>query len=869
MASQANVGNYKAIARAETIQAWQINARPATTMCQQGQDWQQADQTYASGAVSLMLPPVKTRTPDGQLEEWSGTVKAKTLTALRTKGDEEAVFAGSPSVQYSAGVTGAAFTLRPSPFGQEARADLAGSDWWYPGSSGRLRVRLTDVAALAATATPLTQALDRKISLAAELEDPLGTNGVTLQLLGYAPAHGVSMESLGGGIASDSILTPAADGNGGRIHFTFRLFTNQPTVTPAAQPPEQVELQLSQLAAQGLGEDCRSSVVRQLRLRAAQYLAERWLQVDVWDSTSLLQVGTFAVPLRGLLRQGQETVEVVYQCPLLDQAQALLQDTEPTVLDSAPLKGSVILRLINRGCKGILDLDQPEAMAGSSATMAASQPATPAGRQQQGQQAVARASTPSRSLKEEIIQKAQQKVQRILHYRHAAARPGGEGDGKDVGRLVHDQLLADIEQARDRCKPDIILRKLQQELPASVAVCAGPGEAIGLEREFVNPSHEEGLFEVTSTAPGELSPASGLKGDNPRCIHVSISRVNEDRIAATMQRHLLATSTQHDRQQQQPRSPNVRFAAAGPFAEQQPISSVAPTAAVASFKVVALPQPHIVDRTLRLYHPAASSQVSQTVLFGRLPAARRLERPSPHQPVGVRLSCAAPAVSSTICYHLSALTAASPSPQETWEVYLHCLPCVEMTAVVGESVTTVKEVAAPAGEPLQLSCHGLCRDELECAPREVDLHPGTQGRIQLIYTPQQPTKRDALVSVVDDARQRPLEMLLVRLDSTATRVSRNFEVTVDTGKTTSKKVSYTNPYQQRRSFAFRTNKPGLLRFGKAELEMGPGATAQVRMTFDASGGSSTSGGTHELLVFVDDLAQSRVAECFRVTLRII
>ena len=61
---------------------------------------------------------------------------------------------------------------------------------------------------------------------------------------------------------------------------------------------------------------------------------------------------------------------------------------------------------------------------------------------------------------------------------------------------------------------------------------------------------------------------------------------------------------------------------------------------------------------------------------------------------------------------------------------------------------------------------------------------------------------------------------------------------------------------------------GLLRFGKPELEMGPGATDQVRMTFDARS-SSTSGGTHDLLVFVDDLAQSRVAEGFRVMLRII
>jgi hypothetical protein len=36
------------------------------------------------------------------------------------------------------------------------------------------------------------------------------------------------------------------------------------------------------------------------------------------------------------------------------------------------------------------------------------------------------------------------------------------------------------------------------------AICAGPGEAVGFEREFVNPSHEEGLFEVTSSSPAEL-----------------------------------------------------------------------------------------------------------------------------------------------------------------------------------------------------------------------------------------------------------------------------------------------------------------------------------------------------------------------------
>lgn len=40
------------------------------------------------------------------------------------------------------------------------------------------------------------------------------------------------------------------------------------------------------------------------------------------------------------------------------------------------------------------------------------------------------------------------------------------------------------------------------------------------------------------------------------------------------------------------------------------------------------------------------------------------------------------------------------------------------------------------------------------------------------YTPQAPSRREALVSVVDDARRRAVDMLLVRLDSTATRISR-------------------------------------------------------------------------------------------------
>lgn len=93
-----------------------------------------------------------------------------------------------------------------------------------------------------------------------------------------------------------------------------------------------------------------------------------------------LQVGTFSVPLRGLLRQGQEVAEAVYECEVFDQAQIAQREGEPATLASAPLCGSLFVRLVNRGrSSGLAAMEPPgEALA-----------AAPAGRRgQQGAAAV-------------------------------------------------------------------------------------------------------------------------------------------------------------------------------------------------------------------------------------------------------------------------------------------------------------------------------------------------------------------------------------------------------------------------------------------------------------------------------------------------
>jgi hypothetical protein len=87
--------------------------------------------------------------------------------------------------------------------------------------------------------------------------------------------------------------------------------------------------------------------------------------------------------------------------------------------------------------------------------------------------------------------------------------------------------------------------------------------------------------------------------------------------------------------------------------------------------------------------------------------------PSPHQPAALLLSYPPPRAGSSLCCQLAAFGGVGASLLETWEVFIHSLPSLDLSALVGETVSLERLVEAGAGEALQLSCHGLCRDELQ------------------------------------------------------------------------------------------------------------------------------------------------------------
>ena len=57
-----------------------------------------------------------------------------------------------------------------------------------------------------------------------------------------------------------------------------------------------------------------------------EYLAKGTLHVDVWDGDSLMQHGTAAIDLAGLLRQGRESAEVLMEAPVLDHRESVSEE---------------------------------------------------------------------------------------------------------------------------------------------------------------------------------------------------------------------------------------------------------------------------------------------------------------------------------------------------------------------------------------------------------------------------------------------------------------------------------------------------------------------------------------------------------------
>ncbi|KAE8988627.1 hypothetical protein PF011_g19094 [Phytophthora fragariae] len=223
-------------------------------------------------------------------------------------------------------------------------------------------------------------------SIETEVKDPLTANEIRFHFAAYrAYSPGVEMKT---GMACSS--SPA------RVYLTFQFYNFPPTRTET--------LRLSKAFDNGAGGEIQTfllmrdttankpslaiqfdvdttSTMNPLETRRfAEYLKWNNLYVDVWDADSLFQLGTFAIPLHELLRQGSSVkkfqAEIEIAPPLGgtllpdntgdDEGGAICTVPDTNSGASSPSIGRVQLLMSSYGLKGENYIDQqPSNQAGA------------------------------------------------------------------------------------------------------------------------------------------------------------------------------------------------------------------------------------------------------------------------------------------------------------------------------------------------------------------------------------------------------------------------------------------------------------------------------------------------------------------------
>jgi nephrocystin-4 len=131
--------------------------------------------------------------------------------------------------------------------------------------------------------------------------------------------------------------------------------------------------------------------------------------------------------------------------------------------------------------------------------------------------------------------------------------------------------------------------------------------------------------------------------------------------------------------------------------------------------------------------------------------------------------------------------------------------------------------------------------------------------VPISFTPVATQRHDYTVHVIDDSTKTLHAAFLVSTLTKIPPISKQFEVRIEVGRTTSKKIAYTNPYGFDKEFRLKTNCPSLLSFKHAHLHVPAGESRYISLKLLPV----ETRGMAEILVFIND-REDKNEECLCV-----
>ena len=209
------------------------------------------------------------------------------------------------------------------------------------------------------------------VDVEAEAKDELNIHEINIQFAGYRAGYPKE-------VAKVSATKPSPR----CVFFSFQFFTCKPTRTEVMRLLPSKNTDEFSVLVRDEATSSRHEAPLVLRyivnaaevspleaVEFAEYLAHGTLYVDVWDADSLLHIGTCALPLHRLLRQGQSVVKSGLESNVINSESCLRADrgglyTTVIADGSAPaglVVGAINVLLANYGQKGRMFAESKDA----------------------------------------------------------------------------------------------------------------------------------------------------------------------------------------------------------------------------------------------------------------------------------------------------------------------------------------------------------------------------------------------------------------------------------------------------------------------------------------------------------------------------
>ncbi|XP_068161997.1 LOW QUALITY PROTEIN: nephrocystin-4 [Antennarius striatus] len=292
------------------------------------------------------------------------------------------------------------------------------------------------------------------------------------------------------------------------------------------------------------------------------------------------------------------------------------------------------------------------------------------------------------------------------------------------------------------------------------------------------------------------------------------------------------------------------------------------------------PTPHVVKQTFRLYQPELcflkkairlppwhdpADTDNRTLVSVRcsdpnIICQTRMQVPGEPQDVYLKVpGCPSPNIKMFFVMVFSDKWMAAPS--QIWQIYVHFLERVDVSCVTGQR--TCQSLVLRGKQAIRkVKCFSSDPLEIKVDPEGAFvLPPSAVQELQLKVQPWRAGSRFFFVNAVDLEHRRLVTAWLLCLSIHRPVLSKAFEVCmpVDGGHGSSRKITYTNPYNSSRTFLLRSDHPDLLQFRKDKFQVGGGESYTIGLRF----ASSQSPGSVEILVYVNNL-EEKTEETFCV-----